>query len=173
MWRKWYLRIAGGAVVVVFLASLIVGLSHRQRGLERQLVIACEEGDAARVHRLLEAGVDANAIVRVDSGDLMWWYHETFLPGDRMTMRTPAICAAAMRGRTDLVDDLLAHGANPNFTDPIGATAIRYAADGGNVVMIRHLLDHGATPMLVYKDGHIPLDEALSPALKAQLALQR
>jgi hypothetical protein len=55
-----------------------------------------------------------------------------------------AIVEAATYGHTEVVDELLAHGADPNKEDGYGQVAIQWAALNGNVDMTRNLLDHGA-----------------------------
>lgn len=56
-----------------------------------------------------------------------------------MADSTSAITAAAIRGRLDLADLLLIHGAKIS-----GTGALAGAAEQGHLTMVRWLLDHGA-----------------------------
>lgn len=73
-----------------------------------------------------------------------------------------------MFDRLDIVDDLLAHGANPDFAAATGRTALTNAVDNGNMEMVHHLLDHNATPKLVYKDVTSSLEEVLAWKSRSQ-----
>lgn len=158
----------GMMLPVVFGVFTLVVKSSRLR--ERQLVIACWNGNAAQVHRLLESGVNPNAVVRPDiDRPFEWWAHEILDPQDRMIFRMPPLVAAGFANRTDIIDDLLAHGADPNFDDGGGLTALLCVASKDNELAVRHLLEAGANPKARCKDGDSPMDDAHNPAIKALL----
>jgi ankyrin repeat protein len=72
---------------------------------------------------------------------------------------------AAMVASTDIARILLAHGANPNWRDDEGNTALhrvirsRIVVDPANFVRV--LLEHGADPHARNREGRTPLDEAI------------
>ncbi|MFI5386877.1 MAG: ankyrin repeat domain-containing protein [Fimbriimonadales bacterium] len=168
--RKWLVRILLPIMAGAFVAALIVAFTHRTRARERALVLACWHGETATAHRLLESGVNPNAIVRPDmDSDFDWWAHETFDPQDRMIFRMPAIEAAAFSDNVSIVHDLLAHGADPNFDDAAGTTALYVAATKGDEAMVRDLLNHRANPTLTWKDGSKPIDDASNGTIRALL----
>ncbi|HVT12706.1 MAG TPA: ankyrin repeat domain-containing protein [Fimbriimonadaceae bacterium] len=160
------IRGALGCLALLLAGGAAIRLTHDRQVRELHLVLACRRGDANEVHELLTAGVDPNAVVRVDDSPIAWWYHELLARKDLKVMRLPAIFEASLRNRLDIVDDLLAHGANPDFGVASGRTALVNAVENRNLGMVRHLLDHHATPKLVYKDGTISLDEALAEMTK-------
>jgi len=87
---------------------------------------AASEGNLQSIRALLTAGADVNG--RSPNG------------------RT-ALMTAALAGNTQVVDLLLANGANPNITDyKEGRTALIIAAEGGHTEVARSLLKAGADP---------------------------
>jgi|GEM_PF-4860018 len=68
-----------------------------------------------------------------------------------------------------MVHDLLTHGANPNFADAAGGTALSKAAYEGDEAMVRDLVGHDADPRIPWKEGTTALDCAKTPAIKAIL----
>lgn len=159
--------IATGIVLAIYAFVIVTHLSHLR---ERALVLAAWRGDAGEVHRLLEAGVNPNAIVRPDiDSDLNWWAHELLDPRDRMVFRMPALEAAGFGNHSDIIRDLLAHGANPNFRAGDGGTALLLAAHNGDVSLVRELLKRGADPKLGWKDGTTPRQETLNKEIESLL----
>jgi ankyrin repeat protein len=168
--RKRVIRWIGIGSLIPVVFGLFVMAAKAPRMRERELVIACWKGDADQVHRLLESGVNPNAIVRPDIDNYFnWLVHETLDPQDRNIFRTPALYAAGFSNKTEIIDDLLAHGADPNFRAADGGTALIMATDKGNEAAVRHLLNHGADPKLAWKDGTTPLDEAKSDRIRSML----
>jgi ankyrin repeat protein len=169
--RKKLHRIALVGIGVLFAVAFAFVLSRRDLLAERDLVRASASGDARAVHRLLIEGVDPNAVVRPDpASDFNWWGHEILDPGDRRIMRRPAILAAAESGSKEIVGDLLAHGANPNFADGTGYSALLSASHKGDEEMVRMLLNYGANPRLGWKDGTTPLDAAPTDRIRRLMA---
>lgn len=137
-------RYAAAAVCVVLLA-LIVGLAPARfiEAVERPvtraasrapdddvhaavaeaLVKAAEAGDADRVQRILDEGVNVNLVS----------------PGDGT-----ALIGAARGGQRDLVEYLLARGADPNLPSLGDGSPLIAAAEHGSVEIVTRLLDAGA-----------------------------
>jgi ankyrin repeat protein len=90
----------------------------------RPLALACSNGSAAMIERLLKAGEDANAAVS-EAGD------------------TP-LMLAARTGKVDALQVLVDGGAKINLTNPRGQTALMWAASEKNSAAVKFLVDHGA-----------------------------
>jgi uncharacterized protein len=88
------------------------------------LSLACTDGGAAMIERLLKAGEDANAVIS-DTGDT-------------------ALMMAARTGKPDAVLALLGHGADPNKTNAGGQTALMWAVAQKNAGAAKVLIEHGA-----------------------------
>ena len=70
------------------------------------------------------------------------------------------LLVAALEGNVEVVQTLLAHGANVNVTHSYGWTALFYAAQGGNVEVVQTLLAHGANVNVTDSDGWTALFNA-------------
>lgn len=57
-----------------------------------------------------------------------------------------------------------------NFQTDEGYSLLHYAADAGNLEMVRALLARGANPNLKSSSGRTPYDMATAPLVKAELA---
>lgn len=90
----------------------------------RPLALACTNGSAAMIERLLKAGGDANAILTPD--------------GDT------ALQMAARTGKVDAIRVLLDHGAQVNQTNPRGQTALMWAVSEGNADAAKLLIGRSA-----------------------------
>lgn len=72
-----------------------------------------------------------------------------------------ALMYATTRSFAATVDFLLANGAGVNYqSKKTRFTALTIAASGGNVEVVRLLLEHGADTSLAESDGSTPLDRA-------------
>jgi len=98
-------------------------------------------GHAGSARLLLENGADPN------------------LPAQNATRVAPLHSAVA-GGNTEIVRDLLAHGADVHARQDLGLTALHGAAFEGTEEMIRLLLDHGADPDAKNAAGKTPADLA-------------
>ena len=101
---------------------------------EEELCYAAEDGNRAKVDKLLGKGVSANAKDR---------YEET------------ALAKAARQGNADIVRLLLAHGADANAN--FGSTALIAAASEGRTDVARVLLEAGADVRAKTKGGRTAL----------------
>lgn len=86
-----------------------------------ELIKAIMRGDASAVSSLLDSGVRPTA---AGGGDV------------------PPIMAAALFANAEILEQLLKRGADPNVTDPDGATALMWAVR--DIEKVRRLIAHGA-----------------------------
>jgi hypothetical protein len=77
---------------------------------------------------------------------------------------TPLMVAASERNSSGVVGGLITQGANVNFTDKFGTTALMVAADRGHADVVRLLMDAGA-------DIHMRTDDGSTALMKAAGAL--
>jgi beta-lactamase regulating signal transducer with metallopeptidase domain len=113
--------------------------SRRQRGLDRELYAAAEEGDLDGVVELINAGANVNAAIDGDGS---------------------ALIAAARRGRLDVARVLLDRGADPNLAVPGDGSALIAAAAAGRADLATLLLDRGAKVDQVVESDENPLIQA-------------
>jgi len=113
----------------------------RGKGKLPKLAHVIEYGAMNEIHQLLSTGCDANASLGEDG-----W---------------PPICCAVARRKRDVVEELLARGADPD--QPVkngmaeGMIALDFCAD---VSIARMLLDAGAQVDITDKQGWKPLEWA-------------
>jgi ankyrin repeat protein len=101
------------------------------------LYIAAENGNAAMIRKLLDAGANANQV-------------------DRMTGET-VLMVATRTGDVDAVRTLLNRGADPNAVEPqLQTTALMLAAASGHAPVVRALLDHEAGVRARTRTGPTP-----------------
>jgi N-acyl-D-amino-acid deacylase len=111
-----------------------------QAGPPRDAIVrAVERGAAADIERLLSAGADPD-VVGTDG--------------------VPLVMTATLFASADIVELLLKRGADPNRTDPAGATALMWAVP--NLDKARVLLARGANANARSKTGRTPLLVAAS-----------
>ena len=112
-------------VALIGVSVVLIGCGGITRE-ERDMGWAAGNGDVEEVARLLEAGVDPNALSDVG---------ETF------------IGHAAGRGHIDVMEMLLAAGADPTALSRTGNPPLLRVANGsGSVEAARWLVDHGVDP---------------------------
>lgn len=97
------------------------------------------------VKLLLEKGGDVHARVNCPSGSAF------------IVERCPLIAWASYMGRADIVNFLLAHGANPNSRGAYHMTSLLFAAMAGDSDIIELLLQHGADANARSASGETPL----------------
>ena len=87
----------------------------------------------------------------------MLYDHGAALDVEGLDQQTP-LHAASLGGLTDIVDWLLAHGADPNSRDGLSdSTPLHWAAANGHIKVVRMLLGRSAKANVVNKDRHTPL----------------
>ena len=134
------------------------------------LALAAINGHAAVVSLLLEKGADPNAGDRTGMTPL---YAAVDLHTMQLGFGRPDPPPAVVAGSVDMVQALLAHGANPNarLSSRIlkrvytagdgklakGATPYMRAARAGDVPLMKVLLAAGADPALAQDNGNTPL----------------
>lgn len=106
------------------LVTIILLLASCSSELNNKLVTAAGDGDTAQVKTLIQQGADVNHKL-IDTG-------------------TSPLISAARRGHLEVVKVLLAGGANINLIDYGVGTALYWAANDGQLEMIKFLIDHGA-----------------------------
>jgi ankyrin repeat protein len=67
---------------------------------------------------------------------------------------------AANYGQFFAVKALVQHGASRNATDEFGSSVLHHACDGGNLQIVKYLIEKGATPFVENLDRLSPLDVA-------------
>ena len=110
-------------------ADLLIRAGARVKAPNREgaapLFLACENGSAMMIEKLLAAGEDANSVV--------------------LTHGETALMMAARSGNVDAVKMLLDHGAKVNAKEDLdGTTALMWAADENHAAVIRLLAERGA-----------------------------
>ena len=129
----------------ILVEALLEGAQTRAGLLGGAMVVAIQEGDMNTLEELLaEPGSDANWS-STGGGSLL------------QTACIPPVCPdAACAVRT-----LLDAGADPNYADPRGDTALHDAAANGLVDCMKHLLISGADAARKNENGHMARDVAL------------
>ena len=113
--------------------------------LNSRMRVAAGLGEKTTVAALLERGADVNSRA----------------PGtNQVPPGGTALMLAAARNHVEMVEFLLAKGADLNLTDQGGGTALIYASWKGNAEIVRVLLDHGADPAASTRDGRTALSVA-------------
>jgi ankyrin repeat protein len=101
--------------------------SKRQRGgntEDNKFVVAAMQGKKEDVEKLLNKGVDVDAVVKEDSWTALIW--------------------ASRKGHTDIVELLLNNGANVNLAPYSGVSALHLASKYGHKQIVELLLNKGA-----------------------------
>ena len=127
---------------------------------EEKLLKAAGNEDAEGVRRLLDAGVDVNAVNNKGQTALHLHVQEVLRPTRKYVraVRSP-----------DVIDVLLEHGADVNAKSNAGNTALHVTAHlltwsqrlPAMKAMADRLLEHGAVPVIANNEGQTPLDYAI------------
>ena len=132
--------------LIVCAALFVISRNLYRRYLNNALINAAISGDTPAVRSLLDRGADANSVHTFDDGK----FRESVL-GYALDKSETMACL------------LIEHGANiqkkPSDNYP---TLLRYACQGGRVVLLRCLLEHGANPNDMSSNQNTPLNSALS-----------
>lgn len=108
---------------------------------------AAREGRRGDVRAILASGIDPD-VMSIQK-------HRFFLP---WVHGRPALWHAVVHDHMGIVDDLLAHGANPNAIGWLSSTSLWTACSMGKLEMARRLLAAGADPNLPGCWGSPPLE---------------
>lgn len=113
----------------------------------RALALAALYGHGSVIDVLVTNGADVNAESTVSHP---------------VTDGVTALMAAChdSTGRTDIVLQLIRHGARLDETDSVGRTALMYAVLSGYYEIVRVLTDQGADTSICTTEGHSPMDVA-------------
>jgi hypothetical protein len=139
--RRW--AIAGALACVIVPVSTVAYVRAQPR--PRELVAAASRGDVAEVRRLLARGISVESVR---------------LNGFPIGGGDSALTAAVAAKRTDLVDLLLAAGANIERPDPSGDTPLLKAVRTHDPAIIAHVLDRGADVNARSPHGETPIAAA-------------
>jgi ankyrin repeat protein len=170
-WRAALLRPAVAAAAMILLSACAarrVGdrTAEAQRSLNRALVVASFQGDAAEVRRLLAAGAWGDARYGPSDHDHQRAVFGMALAGmEQWAPLHAAACGKDPAGRVEVARALLDAGAGLDPDDGYGATPLYMAIDGGDEVLALLLIGRGAevnTETRTYIDdgGGTPLVKA-------------
>ncbi len=109
------------------------------------LIRAVEKGHLPVVQLLLEAGADPNARTPSEMRNYQFSRHDNFIEFEVDIGSWPVLILAVHHGDENIVNALLAAGADLNLTNGEGTTALAKALDQGRRDLARLLLDAGAT----------------------------
>lgn len=167
-----------------------VGDFEMAHGGSTPLLFAARNGDLASARVLLDAGADVNDTVAAgmsalvvaahsNHGGLAEYLLERGADPNAAKAGYTALHAAVLRGNVDLVKALLAHGADVNALvlhgtpgrrlgadyslryQMIGVNALWLAARFADIPIMRRLVESGADPFVVPKDGTTALKAAM------------
>lgn len=132
------------AMIICGVAALLMGSSCRRLSAAHLLSAACD-GDIKKATNLLELGVDVNATDGMSNSAL------TLAEGCKRD-DTPS--------RVQLVELLIAKGAEVNHRESDGSTALMKAAGNGDTPALNALLRNGALVNLADNNGETALMKA-------------
>ena len=119
------------------------------------MFLAADQGDAALVSLLLARGAEVDPICPCSG----------YFTGGNWT----PLQGAAFRGHLAIVETLLDKGADVNFKNSVGRTAMHLAGHGGaqgaRLPIVRALLSRGADPHERDADGETPLMATVNDVL--------
>jgi ankyrin repeat protein len=146
---------------------VLIHFSISHAGSYEDYFSAIDKDNAIQVSALLQRGFDPNTVNPKGQHGLLIALRESSFKvvdvllahsGTNVEVRTPqdesALMLAALKGLTDLCEQLIARDADVNKT---GWTPLHYAATGGHNGIIRLLLDHHAYIDAASPNGSTPL----------------
>ena len=142
--------------------KIVKGAYYKYTGLATMLLMeACYEGDIEMIKMLLaEGGTDPNNLDT--SGRTALWIavHGNYAYTDNSKAVIPscdAVYQEQKKRKIEIIQLLLAAGANPNTVDKYGATVLKEASEMGYVEIIKILLAAGANPNILGSFGRTAL----------------
>jgi ankyrin repeat protein len=158
------------AAALVFALLPGAGIAGATNNLDQQLIQAAAFADLGLVKSLLSQGVDVNAKPRDGWTPLMataagrYWAVVKVLP--QMEQRTELVPAfeSGFRGRAEVAQLLLVHGADVNSKDKDGGSALSHASRTVQTDVVSILLANGADPNASDNYGRTPLMFAVDNA---------
>lgn len=146
------------------------------------LMAAGSSGNLALVQLLLANGADPKVKTKEgatylsylassnDAKALKWAIEHGFDVKDKTQT---VLISPAMDGRLDLVQVLLANGADPNVSDKLGYTPLIHSVitESSSLELVKLLLEHGADPRVKAKDGLTALTFARRKGWSEAIAL--
>lgn len=132
------------ATALLFVASVFLFLifcGWRRNEWDKDLIQAVKQNDVNTVRVLLDRGADPNVNVYEQYPILA-----PFKPfvGKANDFHYPALLDAIVNGHSDIAQELLRHGANPNATDNFEVPALHWAVYMGDNLLVEALLKRGA-----------------------------
>ncbi|MFN3189567.1 MAG: ankyrin repeat domain-containing protein [Aureliella sp.] len=156
----------GGSAAMV---ELLLEQGARVKGLEKYLYEASEM-EVGKVRLLLEAGADPTMLpdIHEDEGELFTLARDFGVkpPNEFDHEELVYLCRGDRGGNPDEVRRFLSLGADVNYQDAKGKTALHRAAKAGFLETSRILLENGADPNITDQHGETPVYETARSTIK-------
>jgi uncharacterized protein len=166
---------------IVFYLIVLIAFSDARAGSYEDFFIAVKRGDERTVAQLLARGFDPNSLAENGQTGLILALNDGHDRVAEVLIRSPQLAAdtlnangetalmiAALRGRLDWVERLLARGAKVHRE---GWSPIHYAATGPDVRIVQLLLSRGAPVDPRSPDADTPLMMAARYGAEDSVAL--
>lgn len=151
------------AKIAALTARLSSFMEEMQRPTPLDLTGAICDGDLTEVRRLLDAGVDPNALSSTSDSMLesaLIFGHKEIAELLRERGAEYGLSAATLAGDGERLIQLLDVGTNVTLPDRAGSHLLHLAVSKGHTDIVRLLLARGANPNLTNEHRHVPLGTA-------------